>query len=180
MPRGQPARLDTDALWEYALKLLAGRAHSAGELKRKLTLKAARAADVDATISRLKEYRYLDDRRFAENFAEARRDAGRFGRARVLRDLRERRVAPSMAEHTVEKVYRDVNEEEWIEAFLRRKYRLTPRDNLLQDDKDLASAYRQLLRAGFRPGDVIRTLKRFAANPGLLDNFEPPEESMEE
>jgi hypothetical protein len=32
------------------------------------------------------------------------------------------------------------------------------------------------MRAGFGSGNVIRALKRFAANPELLDGFEPPEE----
>jgi hypothetical protein len=32
------------------------------------------------------------------------------------------------------------------------------------------------LRAGFRTGEIVRVLKKFAANPELLDNFEPPEE----
>ena len=51
-----------------------------------------------------------------------------------------------------------------------------PREGLFQDEKDLAAAYRRLLRAGFRTGDIVRALKRFAKDPDLLDNFEPPEE----
>ena len=49
-----------------------------------------------------------------------------------------------------------------------------------QDEKDLASAYRRLVRAGFRTGDIVRVLKKFAKNPELLDNLEPPEEVVEE
>jgi hypothetical protein len=40
----------------------------------------------------------------------------------------------------------------------------------------MASAYRRLLRAGFRSGEVIRVLKKFARNPELLDEWEPPAE----
>jgi hypothetical protein len=36
------------------------------------------------------------------------------------------------------------------------------------------------LRAGFGSGNIIRVLKRFAANPELLDQFEPPAESGQE
>jgi hypothetical protein len=50
---------------------------------------------------------------------------------------------------------------------------------LFQEDKDLASAYRRLLRAGFRTGEIVRVLKKFAKNPELLDSFEPPEETEE-
>jgi regulatory protein len=180
MPRNPPQRLDADALREYAVRLLAGRAHSIGELRYKLQRRAADAGEVDAVLSRLKEHGYLDDRRFAEGYAEARRGENRFGRARVLRDLRGRRVAPALAEHTVERVYSGVDEEALIEDFLRRKYRTAPREGLFQDEKDLASAYRKLARAGFRTGDIVRVLKRFAKNPELLDGFEPPEEAAEE
>jgi SOS response regulatory protein OraA/RecX len=85
-------------------------------------------------------------------------------------------VAPALAEKTVREVYRDVDEAALIEEWIRRKYRLAPRDGLFREDKDMASAYRRLARAGFRTTDILRTLKRFARNPELLDAFEPPVE----
>ena len=103
MPRG-PIRLDASALWEYAVRALAGRAHSTGELREKLRRKSQTEADVDSVLARLKEYKYLDDRKYAETFASARLENQRFGRNRVLRDLRQRRVAPAVAERTVAKV----------------------------------------------------------------------------
>jgi regulatory protein len=169
-------RLDSGALWTYAVKVLAGRAYSTGELREKLHRRAERAADVDEVLARLKEVGYLDDRRYAEGFASARLANEKLGRTRVIEDLRQRRVAPSLAERTVQRVYQDVDEEALIEDFIRRKYRRAPREGLFREDKDIAVAYRRLLRAGFRSGEIIRVLKRFAKNPDLLDTFEPPEE----
>jgi hypothetical protein len=82
-----------------------------------------------------------------------------------------------VAERTVDDVFRGVDEEALIEAWIRRKYRLAPRETLFQKDSDLAAAYRRLAHAGFRTADIIRVLKRFAKNPDLLDSFEPPEEN---
>jgi len=172
--------LDSDALWTYALKSLAGRAHSAGELKEKLRRRAGRAGDVDGVLARLKEHGYLDDRRFAESFAAARLSNEGQGRIRVMQDLRQRRVAPSLAEKTVRQVYEGVDDEALIEGWIRKKYRQASREGLFQEEKDLAGAYRRLLRAGFRTCEIVRVLKRFAKNPDLLDNFEPPAEEMEE
>lgn len=172
----KPKRLNADSLWQYALKTLAGRAHSTGELREKLRRRAERVSDVDDAIARLKEHGYLDDRRFAEGFAAARLSTDKFGRTRVIQDLRQRRVAPTVAEHAAQKVYQDVDEMALIDEWIRRKYRLAPREGLFQEDKDLAAAYRRLLRAGFRSGEIVRALKRFAKNPELLDSFEPPEE----
>lgn len=176
---GKRAPLDAGGLWELALKTLGARACSSGELRQKLRQRAERLEDVDATLSRLKEYRYLDDRRFAESFAAARLENQRLGKHRVVRDLLRRRVAPALAEATAGKTYQNVDETAMIEEHIRRKYR-GERNGLFQDDKDLASAYRRLLRAGFSSGNIIRALKRFAANPDLLDGFEPPTEPAEE
>ncbi len=179
MDQSRVRRLDADALWSFALKALGGRAHSTGELREKLRRRAERAADVDEVLARLKDHGYLDDRRFAEGFAAARLSNERFGRTRVIRDLRQRRVAPALAERTVRDVYENVDEQALIEEWIRRKYRLASRESLFQEDKDLASAYRRLLHAGFKTGDIVRVLKRFAKSPELLDAFEPPEEPAE-
>jgi len=61
--------LNAGALWDYALKVLGGRAYSAGELREKLRRRAERAGDVDDILARLKDHKYLDDQRFAEGFA---------------------------------------------------------------------------------------------------------------
>jgi regulatory protein len=172
--------LDANGLWELALKSLTVRACSSGELRQKLLARAARTEDVEATLSRLKASRYLDDRRFAESFAAARLENQRLGKMRVTQDLRRRRVAPALAEASVEKAYAAVDETKLIEEFIRRKYRDAAREGLFRDQKDLASAYRRLMRAGFGSGNVIRALKRFAADPELLDSFEPPVENEEE
>ena len=168
-------RLDAERLWTYALRLLAGRAYSSGEVREKLRRRAQREADVDNALARLKELGYLNDRRFAETFANARLTGEKLGSTRVVQDLRRRRVAPALAERTVRDVYAGVDETALIEDWVRRKYRLASRENLFETDKDMAAAYRRLLRAGFRPGEILRVLKRFARNPELLDAWEPPE-----
>jgi regulatory protein len=180
MKERKRASLDGAALWAYALRVLGGRAHSSGELREKLRAKAERAADVDPTIARLKECGYLNDRQFAESFATARLENEGLGKTRVLADLSRRRVAPALAQQTIGKVYEDVNEQALAEDFVRRKFRMAPKENLFQDEKQMASAYRRLVRAGFRSATTIAVLKKFARDPDLLDGFEPPEETAEE
>src|ERR1035437_2005835 len=125
-------RLDAAALWEYALKALAGRAYSAGELREKLRRRADRAGDIGDVLARMKELGYLNDQRYAEGFASARLSNDRQGRTRVIRDLRQHRVAPALAERTVQKVYQDVDEVALIEDWIRRKYRTATREGLFQ------------------------------------------------
>jgi regulatory protein len=172
------APLSAEALWAFAVKALAGRAHSTGELRRKLIGKAERATDVEDAIARLRDYGYLNDGRFAENFAGAKLENHGLGKSRVLRDLRERKVSSDLAQRTVDRVYKEVDEMELITSFIRRKVRTkAPLPEALEDPKILASAYRKLIRAGFSSSNVIRTLKRIVKEQDLLDGFEPPEET---
>ncbi|MBI1791748.1 MAG: regulatory protein RecX [Acidobacteria bacterium] len=173
------ARLSADALWDYAVKTLAGRSQSSSELRRKLAAKAERAEDVDAVLARLKEYGYLNDRQFAESYAGARLENRGLGKSRVLRDLRARRVAPAVAERAVAKAYSGVDENSLIEQFVDRKILRLRSGALFQDPKELASAYRKLIRAGFTSGNVLRVLKRLAKDPEIVDGFQPPAEEAE-
>ena len=169
-------RLEAAALWEYALKSLSARAQSTGELRAKLQRRALRPEDVEPTLGRLKDSGYLDDRRYAESFASSRLEGDKFGRTRVIRDLRQHRVAPPLAEESVQKIYQDVDEVLLIEEWVRRKYRAADREHLFEAEKDLAAAYRRLVRAGFRSAEILKVLKRFAKDPELLDGFEEPVE----
>ncbi len=169
-------KLGSQELFDFAVKSLAKRAQSTAELRRKLQERAAEPANIDEVLARLREYGYLNDKRFAEQFAASRLENAGFGRVRTLHDLRARRVAGPVADAAVENTYQETDEAALIEDFLRRKYRTAPREGLFQEDKDLAAAYRRLLRAGFRSGVVVLVLKRFARNPELLDAIEEEED----
>jgi len=174
----RPRPLDAAALWDYAVKALAARAQSVGQIRQKLRNRAERAGDVEDVVARLKDYGYLQDRKFAESFAASRLDR-KMGSRRVVNELRQRKVAPSVAESSVRAVYENVDETALIEAFLRRKYRLAPRESFLRDEKELASAYRRLMHAGFSFANIVKVLKRFVKNPELLDQIEPPSEEVD-
>lgn len=172
--------LDLPKLWDYALKSAGARAQSAGQMRTKLRQRAAVAGDVEETLDKLKEYGFLNDERFAENFASARLENDGFGRQRALRDLAQRRVDPSTAAGAVENIYKEKDETALIEAFIRRRYRNADREKLFQEDKDLASAFRRLRVAGFQSGDIVKVLKQFAANPDKLDAVDLPDDSVED
>lgn len=172
MKERKPKKLDAQGLLDYGLRALAARAHSAGELRTKLLRRAARQDDIPSVMARLKEYGYLDDRKFADFYAAARLESQGLGKQRVLRELRQRRVAPPVAEKAVGETYREVDETELVEAYLARKFRGVALKDYLAEPKHLASAFRRLRAAGFSPGAVIRALKRHRADEEALDALE--------
>jgi regulatory protein len=169
----KPKKLSEDGLWTYALKALGQRAHSATELRQKLSRRAASPADVAATMNKLREYGLTDDKKFSEAFATSRLQNRGLGQLRVLRDLQAKRVASSIAAEAVQKAYSETDESELIEAFLQKKYRNTDLAVFFKEEKNLASAYRRLRTAGFSTRGSLAALKRHAA---AVEDWSEPEE----
>jgi regulatory protein len=183
MAKTPPQPLDRDKLLNVALRALGSRAHSTGELREKLRRRTRNEADVDAVLAKIKEAGYLNDRRFAESYAAARLEDQGLGKMRVLRDLRQKRVAPELAAQVTEKTYAETNEADLIEEFLRRKYRGKKLGEFFKEQKNLAAAFRRLRYAGFSAGQSIRVLRRFSNQAEALDALEAqdsPEPSADE
>lgn len=148
---------------------------SSSELRAKLDRKAQVPADVQGVMNKLQEYGFLNDKQFAEGFASARRDTQSFGKQRVLRDLRQRRVSSAIANKAVEQVFDGVNEDDAVRTYLQRKYRNVNLPEYLQEPKHLQSAYRRLRYAGFSSTAAIRALKSHASAAEQLDDMNEEE-----
>ncbi len=175
MNRGIARKLAREELQQYGLRLLAGRALSEGEVRARLARRALEAGDVDAVLEVLRGYGFLNDERFAEHFASARRDSGAVGSQRVLRDLRQRRVSGKVAEQAVAGAYEGSDEAELVRAWLQRKLRGVDIAEHLQDDKHLASLYRKLRYAGFGSAAVTRVLRQYSSRATELEDTEEDE-----
>jgi len=172
-----PKPLDIEGLMNYAAKALSVRGYTVSELKTRLKKRAARVEDIDVVLGRLKDAGVVNDRRFAGSFAEWRRESQGLGKTRVMRDLMARRVAPAVAKEAVDAAFEGIDEIPMIEAFLKRKYRGKNLGTLLQEQKELASAFRKLRGAGFSTGNSIRVLKRYAAEADQLEEIEDVEQA---
>ncbi len=165
MPR-KPRLLAEPELYGYALRALAARARSVAEMRRLLERRAERADDTRSVMARLKERGYLNDDRFAERYTAARLENQRLGRARVVRDLRARLVAPEVAERATRDAYGEVDEAALLAEHLERRLRTTGPPKTPQK---VASLYRALRRAGFSHGVIFSQLRRFKADTEMLE-----------
>jgi regulatory protein len=164
-PKKPKAPLDANGLYEVAVRALARRARSSGEIRTLLLRRKAAKADIDAIIHRLRENGYLDDARFARSFVASRIENRMEGRSRVRRDLAARRVRPDIAEEAVNKGFEGVEESKLLRQYLERKLRIArplDRSTALGSGKPSAvqSLYRRLLCAGFRSDTIVREMKR--------------------
>ncbi len=149
---------------QRAVKLLAAKPRSIGELRERLLEKAwTNEEAVDAALVKLKEYGYVDDERFAHGFASYRVRQKPVGRQRLARDLQLKKVPRETADEALRRVYEETPEEELITAAIAKRLRLRGRPETRQETKSL---YDHLLRLGF-PFDLIIRKVREASVPGL-------------
>src|SRR6185503_14342571 len=94
----------------FAARALSARAYTVSELKTRLKKRAVRQEDVETVLGRLKDAGMVNDRRFAGSFADWRRESQGIGKARVMRDLMARRVAPAVAKEAVEASFEGIDE----------------------------------------------------------------------
>jgi regulatory protein len=148
-----PRQFDTEQdLYTAALRALMRRAHSIHEMKEYLERRAAEKDLVGPVLARLKEQKYLDDARYALEFARLHAQSRRQGRFRIARELRARGVPDRHIEAALDSIFAETDESSLIRARLKRRL---SRFRGPLDERTLASLYRSLLAAGFS-ADAIR------------------------
>ena len=166
---------DEAALYEYAIGALGRRMRSVAELKRLLRQRVEEGrggeALVEAVVMRLKDQRYLNDAQYASAYSSFRRDNEKFGRLRVISELKVRGVHGDVIEKAIAGVYSEVNDEQLARAFLRRKRLQKP-----SDQKQAARIFRTLARAGFTTKVIVAILKKWDVDEEVLSALEsePP------
>lgn len=145
---------------------------STGEVRRKLRLRAAEVGDVDVVMGSLKEYGMVDDAKFAEAYAMARKSSQGFGAQRVERDLFQKRVPKELVKQAVATVYAETDESALAEDYLLRKLRGKDAVEYLSEQKHVASMFRRLRTAGFSAGSALKALRKLSAAAREVDEGE--------
>jgi regulatory protein len=167
MRRSKPNLLDETSLYDYAIAALGRRMHSVAELKRKLRTRCPEETTIERVIARLKEHKYLSDAGYAAAYSALRRDNQKFGRRRVITDLKVKGVHADVIENAVDEAYSGVNENRQARAFLERKRLKKPQNN-----REAARIFRALMRAGFGMATSIAILKTWNVDDEVLTAFQ--------
>jgi regulatory protein len=171
--RSKPRQLSTEQeLYASAVRALMRRAYSIHQMKEYLSLRAEDKATVGNIIARLREHNYLNDDRFAAEFARQHAHFRKQGRFRIARELRTRGVPDRSIDAALDSVFAETDEAASVRARLKRKlaYLRGP-----LDERKLASIYGSLLRAGFS-SDIIRSELKHAAKEDLPELPDPSQD----
>ena len=148
--------VDTDALRQWllprqypmalndAVSMLAQRARSSGEIRRKLTQKLYMEDTIEMVLYKLEKERFLNDEEFAREWA-ASRARSQIGRGRIAQELRMKGIPQETAENALD----EVDEEESEEAAAALAAKLLKR---YSKEPDQRKAMQKLLAAMARRG----------------------------
>ncbi|OGI41393.1 MAG: hypothetical protein A2140_02130 [Candidatus Muproteobacteria bacterium RBG_16_62_13] len=136
---------------QIALKLLARREHSPGEMREKLDRKHCPAEIAEQVIQRLIAERLLSEERFVEGYVQARRRRG-YGPVRIREELRQRGVDKGAIEPWL-----DAGSRDWLED-LRRVRRKKFGAKLPGDFSERARQARFLQYRGFTAEQIQKVL----------------------
>src|SRR5215469_6974585 len=166
-PKKPRAPLNEAGLYDYAVKALGRHMRTEAELRRLMGQRVEPGASgeelLEAVVSRLKEYGYLDDQSFAETFARLRQENEKLGQRTVRQKLAQKGVAAQTIDETIEARYANTDEETLARQHLERKRIRRP-----ENEKETARVMRRLVAAGFSTGVIYK----------ILRNWDVPEEAL--
>jgi regulatory protein len=169
----RPRKLDNEGeLYQYAVGALGRRMRTVAELKRLLRRRVEEDTEIGKTlvelvIRKLKDQGYLSDAKYAAAYSTLRRDNEKFGRRRVITDLKVKGVHGDVIDAAMETTFGEVNEEKQAREYLRRKRLKKPKDK-----KETARIFRQLMRAGFGAKTIFGILKKWDVEEEVLEALE--------
>ena len=172
-PRPKKKSYSEDQLYEYAVGALARRMRTVAELKRLMRARVDEAESdygqtlIELVIRRLKDRGYLNDSQYAASYTSMRRDNQKFGRMRVITELKTRGVHGEVIAKAIDSAYEGVSEEKQARDYLRKKRLKKPTDK-----KETARIFRQLARAGFGTKTIVTILKKWDVDVEALSALE--------
>ena len=164
---------DEAGLYEYAVGALSRKMRTVAELKRLLRRRADEELLVDVVIARLKEQKYLNDHKYAAAYSAYRQANEKFGKRRVITDLKIKGVHSEVIEKVVSEAYSGVNEEKLAREHLARKRLRKP-----TNERETARVFRALLRAGFSSSIIFKILKKWQVPDETLGALEAEQDNL--
>jgi regulatory protein len=150
-------RTEAERAIDLAYRAVARRDLTVAELRTRLERKHVPPEAIDEAVAELEETGFLDDARYARQFAEDKRELEQWGTDRIAKDLRRRGIAPQLIDAAVSTHDRD-SELRTALLLLKQRYKEAPRD-----DRDRDRAWQMLVRRGYSPDlayDAIRIWER--------------------
>jgi len=147
---------DLSRAQDYTLKLLGYRERSRQEIQVRMERKGFQREVIEKVLRYLESQKYLDDRRFAELWTQGRLKK-RYGKGRVILELREKGVNQEIIDEVVKKAYSSVDEIGMaLDLVKRKRYNL----EWAEDQRVARRVWEFLRRRGFSFSIIREVMSR--------------------
>ena|SRR5881394_1040319 len=136
-----------------AVKLLTAKQRSVAELRERLLEKTWTNSEiVDRVIEKLKEYGYLDDRKYASDLALSKLRQTPQGKRKLQQSMSQKKLDREIRDEAIVAAFEKIPEAELIDRAIQKRLRLKGRPGTREETKKF---YDHLMRQGF-DFDLIR------------------------
>ncbi|MBA3264663.1 MAG: RecX family transcriptional regulator [Thermoleophilaceae bacterium] len=157
--REDRAARDRERAIQLGYRAIGHRERTVAELRAFLERKRVEPEAIEDAVAELTEAGFLDDARYAQRFAEDKRELERWGSERIARELQRRGVALDLIEVAVADRSREAELET---ALLVLAQRVQPP----RDDRDRDRAWRLLVRRGYEAEVAYEAVRRHEGGAG--------------
>ncbi len=126
-------------------------------MREKLCGKGFDPSNADEALDRMVAEGWVNDRRYAERFAETSLGGGRFYGARLRQEMRRRGISPELTADVLCAVMQEHDEHRDIQAVCERRFSAFSFDGASEKDKRRVIGYLQ--RRGFGFSAIMKALK---------------------
>lgn len=146
-----------DRAFHDALALLAARDYTTAKMREKLTRRGLGEEVVEEAVARLEEQGWLNDRRFAERFAETAVSGGRFFGPRLRLEMRRRGVPAGLADEVLGRIRQEHDEQDDLRSVMERRF--SGFSFFAASDREKRRVIAFLQRRGFGLSAIMKALK---------------------
>lgn len=154
MPTGKQSGGVDEAL-KRALRFLAYCPRSEAEVRAKLSQVGFNEDVVAATLERLRSLKFLDDERFARDWARSKVEDRGYGPLRIKRELKKRGISVAVVDQVIKEAFGRREGKDRARLLLEKRY--ARKD--LSDPKILRRAVSYLQRRGYRDSVIAEVLR---------------------
>jgi regulatory protein len=145
---------------ERAVRLLAARPRSRGELRNRLLEKQWTNADiVESVLQKLEEHKFLDDRQFAQDLAASKLRQKPQGKRKLRQTLTSKQLDNEIVQNALEEIYEKTPEADLVATAIEKRIRLK---GFPQNRDETKKLFDYLIRQGFSHSLVGEKLREIA------------------
>lgn len=149
--------LTPERIYQYTLRLLTGRDYTVARIRQKLAAREVSEPDAETVINRLQREGWLDDRRYAERFAESALSSGRYFGARLRLEMRRRGFGADVVHEITAPLLAESDEISEVRSAVERRY--PGFSYSAASDRDKRRIVGFLQRRGFGFSAIMRALR---------------------